>query len=135
MTTHLQAVLSTPMFRVWDPTQKIFLERVYWRNDNVLFDATKQQGAESGMLIADVEIDLWTGRFTKIGQPVYQGDRVKFLLGNEFGSVTERTGVIRYAAENMCFIIEDDIKLDDPNGREDNFATMTFLEIIGHDHV
>lgn len=80
------------------------------------------------MVMDGVRIELFIGRFANTGQPVYQNDRVRFGIKNEFGSMVVREGVVKYDNAQMSHYI------DTPAVQQGAHivGNLSILEVIGH---
>lgn len=76
-----------------------------------------------------IRIELFVGRFSEAGQPIYQHDRVTFGLKNEFGSMIVKEGVIKYDNKRMAYFLDTPVV---EKGIE-SVGTISILEVIGHD--
>jgi len=105
--------------------------RAYDLSENKML--TPEQLADKGVSIAPDGLPyfnnepfnlvvLWyTGHQDSHGKKLFEGDIVKVEMQNEFGSVTEEYGVMRYDPNHMCFII---MVPDQEPGRSFNGANI-----------
>ena len=120
-----------PLYRAWSNKEKRFIKGVLSTENKFLVfnEETKQLDAPIDDLFI---IDLYTGKIAGDGKPVYQNDHVRYFLKNEFGSMAEYDGVVKYDPEVFGYYIERATENPQTMLVEDE---LIISAVLGHTHI
>jgi len=121
---------QAPILRAWYAPAGRFINEGFLNMQNQYFIP------QNGQLtpIDGVQVDFGTGVIAvDDNTPVYQNDKVEYLVPNEFGSVVVRKGVVRYDSFSMRFVVFD---LEEAGERAPSMEVvmLKITKVIGHAH-
>lgn len=125
-----------PLFRVWDKINKVFLHGGYIYANGRHF--MPNEFIDPSLLLhppgttVGLEFDWYTRKFAQSGKPVYEFDRVKYAIKNDFGSFSEGEGTIKYDPDLMCYFIEREVGEPKDSISDDE---LIIVDVVGHAHV